>query len=83
MVFAETTTLGLRSYQVQRRALDREIISVDTEYGPIELKIARLNGHVIKETPEYEQCKQAAVHAGVPLRTVETAARMSFSKTRG
>ena len=82
MVFAETTSLGLRSYQVQRRALDREIVSVETEYGPIDLKIARLSGHVINETPEYEQCRKAAVHAGVPLRTVESAARTSFSKIK-
>ena len=30
MVFAETTTLGVRSYEVQRRALEREIVRVET-----------------------------------------------------
>src|SRR5205814_5316811 len=35
MVFAETTTLGVRSYQIERRALDREILRVETDYGPI------------------------------------------------
>lgn len=82
MVFAETTTLGLRSYQVERRTLDREIVRVETEYGPIDLKVARLNGHIIKGTPEYDQCRQAAVNANVPLRDVESAARSALAKSR-
>lgn len=80
MAFAETTTLGLRSYQVERRALDREIVRVETEYGPIDFKVAHLNGHVITGTPEYEQCRQAAVNAKVPLRAVESAARSAFAR---
>ena len=82
MAFAETTTLGLRSYQVERRALDRELVRVETEYGPIDFKVAHLNGHVITGTPEYEQCRQAAVNAKVPLRAVESAARSAFEKSK-
>ncbi|MGH9971547.1 MAG: nickel pincer cofactor biosynthesis protein LarC [Pyrinomonadaceae bacterium] len=78
MLFAETTTLGVRSYVVERRALDREIVQVETQYGPINVKVARLNGHVINEMPEYEQCRTAALKAGVPLRAVESAARLAF-----
>ncbi|MCM3871406.1 MAG: nickel pincer cofactor biosynthesis protein LarC, partial [Pyrinomonadaceae bacterium] len=47
MLFAETTTLGIRSYEVARRALEREIVRVETQYGPIDVKVARLNGHVV------------------------------------
>ena len=79
MLFAETTTLGVRSYEVQRRALDREIVRVETEYGPIDVKVARLNGHVVNEMPEYDQCREAARKAGVALRVVESAARMAFA----
>jgi uncharacterized protein (TIGR00299 family) protein len=82
LLFAETTTLGIRSYQVERRALDRKIVRVETQYGPIDVKVAQLNGHVLKEMPEYEQCRQAALTAGVPLREVEEAARAAFAKTR-
>lgn len=78
MLFAETTTLGVRSYVVERRALDREIVRVETMYGPIDVKVARLNGHVINEMPEYEQCRAAALKTGVPLRAVESAARLAF-----
>ena len=79
MLFAETTTLGIRSYQVERRALDRQIVRVETQYGPIDVKVAQLNGRVLKEMPEYEQCRQAALAAGVPLRDVEEAARAAFA----
>ncbi len=78
-LFAETTTLGVRSYEVQRRALEREIVRVETEYGPIDVKVARLNGHVVNEMPEYEQCRAAAKKASVPLRVVERAARLAFA----
>lgn len=78
MLFAETTTLGVRSYEVQRRALEREIVRVETQYGPIDVKVARLNGHVVNEMPEYEQCRAAARKASVPLRVVEGAARLAL-----
>lgn len=78
MLFAETTTLGVRSYEVQRRALEREIVRVETQYGPIDVKVARLNGDVVNGMPEYEQCRAAAIKSGVSLRVVESAARLAF-----
>jgi uncharacterized protein (TIGR00299 family) protein len=80
LLFAETTTLGLRTYEVERRALQRSVVRVETRYGPIDVKVAQLNGHIIKDMPEFEQCRQAALKAGVPLRDVEDAARASFAK---
>jgi pyridinium-3,5-bisthiocarboxylic acid mononucleotide nickel chelatase len=79
MLFAETTTLGVRSYEVHRRALEREIVRVETKYGLIDVKVARLNGHVVNEMPEYEQCRAAALKSGVPLRVVESAVRLAFA----
>jgi uncharacterized protein (DUF111 family) len=65
-----------------RRRLEREVLSVETEFGQIDVKVARLDGEIVKEMPEYEQCRAAAVRAGVTLRTVEEAARASFLKTQ-
>lgn len=79
VLFSETTTLGVRAYEVERRALEREIIKVATPFGPIEVKVAHLNGHLVKEMPEYEQCRHAALQAGVPLRTVEEAVREALA----
>jgi uncharacterized protein (TIGR00299 family) protein len=80
LLFSETTTLGIRSYEVERRALERKIVAVETQYGPIDVKVAQLNGHIVKAMPEYEQCRQAARVANVPLRVVEEAARANFEK---
>jgi uncharacterized protein (TIGR00299 family) protein len=81
LLFSETTTLGIRSYEVERRALERRTVRVETQYGPIDVKVAQLNGHIVKEMPEYEQCRQAARDANVPLRIVEDAARSAFAKS--
>lgn len=82
LLFAETTTLGVRAYEVERRALAREIVSVKTRFGAIDVKVARLNGHIVKEMPEYEQCRQAALQAGVPLRTIEEAVRIALASSK-
>lgn len=80
LLFEETTTLGIRSYKVERRALKREIVRVETQYGEIDVKVARMNGRVVNEMPEYEQCRTAAREANVPLRVVEEAARTALAK---
>jgi uncharacterized protein (TIGR00299 family) protein len=80
LLFSETTTLGIRGYEVERRALERSIVTVETQYGPIDVKVAQLNGHIVKEMPEFEQCRQAARDANVPLRIVEEAARHAFAE---
>ena len=79
LLFSETTTLGIRSHEVERRALQREIVAVETQYGRIDVKVAQLNGHILKAMPEYEQCRQAARDANVPLRVVEEAARAALA----
>jgi uncharacterized protein (DUF111 family) len=78
LLFAETTTLGIRSYEVERRALSRRMISVNTQYGPIDVKVAQLNGHIVKAMPEFAHCRSAAEKANVPLREVEDAARRAL-----
>jgi hypothetical protein len=74
LVFAETTTLGLRMYPAQRRILDREWKTVTTPYGEVRVKIASQSGKVKTVTPEYEDCKKLALEKGVPLKDVLAAA---------
>jgi hypothetical protein len=78
LLFAETTTIGARCYEVERRALEREQATVPTEFGEVELKVARSGGRLVGATPEYESCRRAAEGAGVALRVVEEAARAAF-----
>jgi len=82
LLFTETTTLGVRSYEVTRRALQRSVVRVETQYGPIDVKVAHLDGRVVNEMPEFEQCRQAATKANVPLKIVEEAARLALAKFR-
>ncbi|HEX6719443.1 MAG TPA: nickel pincer cofactor biosynthesis protein LarC, partial [Pyrinomonadaceae bacterium] len=82
LLFTETTTLGVRSYEVTRRALKRSVVRVETEYGPIDVKVGHLDGRVVNEMPEFEQCRQAAAKADVPLKVVEEAARLALAKIR-
>lgn len=81
LLFSETTTIGARSHEVERRALEREVVRVETEFGPIDVKVSRAGGRVTTATPEFEQCRAAALEANAPLRTVAAAARMAFEKS--
>ena len=82
LLFTETTTLGVRSYEVTRRALQRSVVRVETQDGPIDVKVAHLDGRVVNEMPEFEQCRAAAAKASVPLKVVEESARLALAKTR-
>jgi uncharacterized protein (TIGR00299 family) protein len=77
LLFTETTTLGVRSYEVTRRALRRSMMRVETQYGPIDVKVAHLNGRVVNEMPEFDQVRAAAKKAGVALKAVEDAVRIA------
>jgi pyridinium-3,5-bisthiocarboxylic acid mononucleotide nickel chelatase len=74
----ETTTLGVRVQPVRRWALPRQVLSVETEYGVIRVKVAAGLAH--SGAPEFEDCRQAALTHGVPLREVYAAA-MAAART--
>ena len=74
ILFRETSTLGVRRQSVERRCLERESETVQTVYGLIRVKVARLPDGSTKRAPEYEDCKRAAELKGVPLRVVYEAA---------
>jgi len=86
MLFEETTTIGARSYEVVRRALARETVRVETQFGPIDVKVAYINRSenvgAVNAMPEFEQCRAAAKQSGVPLREVQEAARAAYLKQK-
>ncbi len=75
ILFRETTTLGLRLTEVGRRCLDREWRQVQTEYGPVRVKLGRWNDEIVSIAPEYEDCIRLAKEKGVPAKAVYDAAR--------
>ena len=74
ILFRETSTLGVRRQPIERHCLERTSETVDTRFGPVRMKVARLPDGSSKSAPEYEDCKQAAQAHNVPLRVVYEAA---------
>jgi NCAIR mutase (PurE)-related protein len=79
VVFAETSTLGLRMSRWERICLERDWVRAETPWGPVRVKIGRRNGRVLTRTPEYDDCKRIAQEAGVPLKEVQAAALAAVS----
>lgn len=74
VLFAETTTLGVRQSRSARLKLQREHWQVQTPYGPLGVKVGLRSGQVLNLAPEYEECRAAARARGVPLKEVYQAA---------
>ncbi len=70
LIFAETTTLGVRHREEKRQTLVRKWVTVKTQWGDVRLKIASLNGAVTNCAPEYEDCRRIATEHHVPLKSV-------------
>lgn len=70
LIFAETTTLGVRMRQESRAVLARRHVNVRTKWGEVRMKLANLNGSVSNYAPEYEDCRRIAEARQVPLKTV-------------
>lgn len=78
MLLVETTTLGVRYYEAQRRVLERAIDTVETEYGRVRVKVARDGARTLHFQPEHEDCVKLAVQAKVPLLEVQAAATAAY-----
>jgi len=74
VLFAETTTLGVRRRGVERDVLGREVRTVETRYGPVRVKVALLDGVEVGAQPEHDDCLARAREHGVALREVIAAA---------
>jgi uncharacterized protein (TIGR00299 family) protein len=70
LIFAETTTLGVRRREEMRQTLARRWENVRTQWGEVRIKIASMNGTVTNYAPEYEDCRRIAGEHHVPLKTV-------------
>jgi pyridinium-3,5-bisthiocarboxylic acid mononucleotide nickel chelatase len=77
MIFAETSTLGLRIYPAERRVKARRILEVATPHGKVRIKIA-VDGSF---APEYEDCRKLARDSGIPLKQILAEASMAYLKS--
>jgi uncharacterized protein (TIGR00299 family) protein len=79
LLYSETTTLGIRVRSVERECLDREVVTVNTEFGDIDVKVGKLEGGIVNAMPEYDQVRRIALERKVPFRIVRDAALSAFN----
>jgi uncharacterized protein (TIGR00299 family) protein len=83
VLFAETSTIGLRFHPVARLKLAREIKEVDTRWGRVRVKVSRAGDDTVTLSPEYDDCKRLAREHHVALRLIleqaQAAARRQIS----
>ncbi|MBI4169260.1 MAG: nickel pincer cofactor biosynthesis protein LarC [Acidobacteria bacterium] len=83
VIFRETTTIGFRYLPMGRIEMGRRTETVRTPYGPVRMKVSCHGGEVMQATPEYEDCRRAALTAGVPLKEVQRIAAALFPRMSG
>jgi pyridinium-3,5-bisthiocarboxylic acid mononucleotide nickel chelatase len=71
LLYTETSTLGVRVSEIERDCLRREIVQIETEFGKINVKIAKLNGKIVNAKPEYDQIRKIALQSKKSLREIE------------
>lgn len=80
LLLRETTTLGVRYYNTNRRVLERAVETVDTEYGAVRIKVALDGARTLHFHPEYEDCARLAIESKTPLIEVQAAANAAYRR---
>ena len=70
IIFNETTTSGVRMSNIYRKKLNREIKTIDTKYGKVDIKLHFIDGRLTTISPEYEDCAKIADKNNLPLKDV-------------
>jgi hypothetical protein len=77
ILLRETTTLGIRFHNAERRVQAREWVEVQTPHSIIRVKAGE-NGFA----PEYEDARRVAAASGLPLKEVLAEAAHEYLKTK-
>lgn len=70
LIFRESTTFGIRERVEKRTLLERQFQTVETSYGPVQVKMGTYQGDVVTTSPEIEKCQELAKEQGVPVEAV-------------
>ena len=71
IIFEETTTLGIRVINVEKRIeATRKMAKVETSYGEVQCKVSAYDGKIVSIMPEYEDCRRLAAENNVPFKTI-------------
>ena len=80
LVFARTSTLGVRRAHVVRRALARDVRTVDVLGHDVRVKVSALPDGRRRAKPEYEDVRSVAEATGRSLQEVTTLARAASER---
>jgi uncharacterized protein (TIGR00299 family) protein len=83
LIFRETTTLGIRVNKLERAILDREVVKVETKWGEVEVKVARMGDKILGFSPELRSCEEIARKENIPLKAVMDEARKAYLEMTG
>ena len=78
LLFIESTTIGVRVSEMDRSTLDREIVSIDSPFGMVRLKVARRNGTVLNVAPEFDDCARVAQEHGRSVKEIQAVVMKSW-----
>ncbi|MCH7870335.1 MAG: nickel pincer cofactor biosynthesis protein LarC [Planctomycetes bacterium] len=81
ILFAETTTFGVRRHNAIRSKLARRHETVSTSLGEVRIKIGERDG-IITVSPEYEDCRILAEENHVAVRDVISAANAAWASRK-
>ncbi len=77
LLFEETTTLGVRFWQAERRVLPRSHAEVETPFGRVRMKVSPAGS-----APEFEDCRRLAAETGKPLKEIYAAAIAAYRNSQ-
>jgi len=70
ILLEETSTFGLRTSTVMKKAVEREVIEVETPWGKVAVKVGREGNRITNVSPEFADCARIAGEHGVPIKEV-------------
>ena len=70
ILLEETSTFGLRTSTVMKKAIEREIVRVETPWGKVAVKVGRESNRITNVSPEFADCARIAGEQGVPIKEV-------------
>lgn len=70
IILTETTTLGMRYYDVARHCSERSFIEVVLPQGSVKVKFSQAGGQILNIAPEFEDCRKLAEASKMPLKKI-------------
>ncbi len=70
IIYFETTTIGVRSYKVNKKHLKRKLLKMNTSLGELQIKEITLPDNSIKRMPEFDDCVKIATEKKLAVKFV-------------